>query len=46
MPKILLLVSFMNFSVDSAMSSFMVNVLQTWNVKIGKHTGISSVTKK
>ena len=45
---ILFLVSFMNFSVDSAMSSIIVNSesVRHLNVRIGGHVGISPLAKK
>ena len=38
--------SLISFSVDSAMSPIMVNVLDTLNVIIGEDIGISPLTKK
>ena len=38
--------SLISFSVDSAVSPIMVNVLDTLNVIIGEDIGISPLTKK
>ena len=47
-PKILLLVLFINVSVDSAMSPLMMRTecITHLNVRIGEHFGISPLTRK
>ena len=47
-PKILLLVLFINVSVDSAMSPLMMRTecITHLNVRIGEHIGISPLTRK